>query len=92
MSWQKYRTTSRVLRAMAILADGHRSVLDAATTVGFESLSGFTRAFIRLTGERPRDYRRRVQARPTPSPPNARSSIVRDRISPRLGRAMVATL
>jgi hypothetical protein len=34
-------------RAMAILA-GDRSVLDVATEVGFESLSGFSRAFLRL--------------------------------------------
>jgi AraC-like DNA-binding protein/mannose-6-phosphate isomerase-like protein (cupin superfamily) len=67
-SWQEYRTTSRVLRAMAILAESDRSVLDAATAVGFESLSGFTRAFGRLTGERPSRYRRRVQSRATPAP------------------------
>ncbi len=60
MSWQQYRTTSRILRAMAILAEGDRSVLDAATAVGFDSLSGFNRAFLRLTGEHPGEYRRRV--------------------------------
>jgi AraC-like DNA-binding protein len=62
ISWQEYRTTSRVLRAMAMLAaEPDRSVLDAATAVGFDSLSGFTRAFVRLTSERPSDYRRRVR-------------------------------
>jgi AraC-like DNA-binding protein len=62
MSWQEYRTTSRVLRAMAMLAaDRDRSVLDTAIAVGFESVSGFTRAFVRLTGERPGDYRRRIR-------------------------------
>ena len=62
MSWQQYRTTSRILRAMAMLAaERDRSVLDAATAVGFESLSGFNRAFARLTGERPGDYRRRIR-------------------------------
>ena len=62
MSWQEYRTTSRVLRAMAMLAaERDRSVLGAATAVGFESLSGFNRAFKRLTGERPGDYRRRIR-------------------------------
>jgi AraC-like DNA-binding protein len=60
MSWREYRTTSRVLRAMAMLAERKRSILDTATDVGFESLSGFDRAFRRLTGERPVDYRRRV--------------------------------
>jgi AraC-like DNA-binding protein len=61
-SWQEYRTTSRVLRAMAMLAEGDATVLDAATAVGFESLSGFNRAFRRLTGERPSEYRRRIRA------------------------------
>ncbi len=61
-SWQEYRTTSRVMRAMALLAERERTVLDAATAVGFDSLSGFDRAFLRLTGERPREYRRRVQS------------------------------
>ncbi len=63
ISWQQYRTTSRVLRAMAILAEGERSVLDTATEVGFASLSGFNRAFLRLTGERPNEYRRRLHSR-----------------------------
>jgi AraC-like DNA-binding protein len=60
-SWREYRTTCRVLRAMTMLAEHDRSVLDAATAVGFESLSGFDRAFRRLTGERPVDYRRRLR-------------------------------
>ena len=60
MSWQEYRTTSRVLRAMTMLAETDVTVLDAAVAVGFESLSGFNRAFLRLTGERPSDYRRRI--------------------------------
>jgi AraC-like DNA-binding protein/mannose-6-phosphate isomerase-like protein (cupin superfamily) len=60
-SWSEYRTTSRVLRAMTVLAEHDRSILDTATAVGFESLSGFDRAFRRLTGERPVDYRRRIR-------------------------------
>jgi AraC-like DNA-binding protein len=47
---------------MTVLAEGDRSVLDAATEVGFDSLSGFNRAFKRLTGEQPGQYRRRVHA------------------------------
>lgn len=61
-SWQQYRTTSRVLRAMALLAEPEATVLDAATAVGFDSLSGFNRAFKRLTGEQPGEYRRRIRA------------------------------
>jgi transcriptional regulator GlxA family with amidase domain len=60
-SWREYRTTSRVLRAMTLLAEHDRSILDTAIAVGFESLSGFDRAFRRLTGERPVDYRRRIR-------------------------------
>jgi AraC-like DNA-binding protein len=37
ISWREYRTTSRILRAMALLAERDRSVLDTATAVGFES-------------------------------------------------------
>ncbi len=62
MSWQQYRLTSRILRAMAILAESDRTVLDAATAVGFDSLSGFNRAFLRLAGETPSAYRRRIKA------------------------------
>ncbi len=61
ISWSEYRTTSRVLHAMAVIAEHDRSILDAATSVGFDSLSGFDRAFRRLTGERPVDYRRRIR-------------------------------
>jgi AraC-like DNA-binding protein len=70
MSWSEYRTTSRVLWAMALLAEHERSVLDAATAVGFESLSGFDRAFQRLTGERPGDYRRRTRDTATREAPD----------------------
>jgi AraC-like DNA-binding protein/mannose-6-phosphate isomerase-like protein (cupin superfamily) len=60
-SWREYRTTSRVLRAMTMLVEHDRSILETAIAVGFESLSGFDRAFRRLTGERPVDYRRRIR-------------------------------
>ena len=63
MSWQQYRLTSRILRAMAILAESDRTVLDVATEVGFDSLSGFNRAFLRLCGETPSAYRRRIAPR-----------------------------
>ena len=58
MSWQQYRVTSRILRAMAILAESDRTVLDVAVEVGFDSLSGFNRVFLRLCGETPSVYRR----------------------------------
>jgi transcriptional regulator GlxA family with amidase domain len=61
MTWQRYRQTSRVVRAMALLAIADQSVLDTATAVGFDSVSAFTRTFSRLTGEQPSAYRRRVR-------------------------------
>ena len=71
-SWREYRTTSRVLRAMTLLAEHDRSILDAATAVGFESLSGFDRAFRRITGERPIDYRHRIREHAMRDVPAAR--------------------
>jgi AraC-like DNA-binding protein/mannose-6-phosphate isomerase-like protein (cupin superfamily) len=60
-SWREYRTTSRILRAMTMLVEHDRSILDTAVAVGFRSLSGFDRAFRRLTGEPPVEYRRRIR-------------------------------
>ena len=60
MPWRQYLLQARLLRAMALLSQPGPTVLDIATGVGFESLSGFTRAFRRLTGESPLAYRQRV--------------------------------
>ena len=60
MSWRTYRTYSRLLRAMALLADDAPTVLQVAATVGFESHSAFTRAFTVFTGQTPTTYRHRV--------------------------------
>jgi AraC-like DNA-binding protein len=62
MTWREYLLQSRLLRAMALLADARRSVLAVSTAVGFESVSAFTRAFNRLAGETPTAYRRRALA------------------------------
>jgi transcriptional regulator GlxA family with amidase domain len=60
MSWREHRTTSRVLRAMTMLAQYDRSMLETATAVGFESLSESTvRSGTSPTEERPTDSRRR---------------------------------
>jgi AraC-like DNA-binding protein len=59
MTWSRYVVQSRLLRAMALLAEPGPTVLDVATAVGFESVSAFTRAFRRATGETPTAYRRR---------------------------------
>jgi AraC-like DNA-binding protein len=45
---------------MALLSEPGPTVLAIAMDVGFESVSGFSRAFRRLTGETPMGYRQRV--------------------------------
>ena len=60
MTWRRYLLVSRLLRSMALLAEPGPTVLDVATVVGFDSVSAFTRAFSRYTGETPSAYRQRV--------------------------------
>jgi len=60
MPWRQYLLQARLLRSMALLAEPGPTVLDVATTVGFDSASAFSRAFGRSTGETPTAYRRRV--------------------------------
>jgi AraC-like DNA-binding protein len=62
MTWRQFLLQSRLLRAMALLAEPGRTVLEVSTSVGFDSVSAFTRAFRRLAGETPTSYRRRVRA------------------------------
>ena len=60
MTWRQYLLQSRLLRAMARLTEPSRTVIDVATEIGFDSVSAFTRAFVRLAGETPSAYRRRA--------------------------------
>lgn len=60
MTWHEYLLASRMLRAMALLTECRRSVLEVALEVGFEDASAFSRAFARFAGETPSAYRRRV--------------------------------
>lgn len=60
MTWSQYLHISRLLRSMALLTQPRRTVLDVATEVGYDSVSAFTRAFRRYTGENPSTYRRRA--------------------------------
>jgi AraC-like DNA-binding protein len=62
MTWRQYLLQSRLLRAMAALAEPEPTVMDVATSVGFDSVSAFTRAFGRYCAETPTAYRRRVTA------------------------------
>jgi AraC-like DNA-binding protein len=67
MTWRQYVLESRLLRAMARLAEPGPTVLDVATSVGFDSVSAFTRAFRRYCGETPTAYRRRATASTAPT-------------------------
>ena len=62
MSWRTYLQHARMLRAMALLVSPSESVQKAASTVGFDSLSAFTRAFTKFCGETPSSYRQRAGA------------------------------
>jgi AraC-like DNA-binding protein/mannose-6-phosphate isomerase-like protein (cupin superfamily) len=77
MSWRQYLQESRLLKAMAMLAESDLSLLDISLAVGFDSASAFTRSFRRYAGESPSEYRRRVRtAQPAPAPFSAASADV----------------
>jgi AraC-like DNA-binding protein len=60
LSWRTYLLHARMLRAMAMLAAPGQSVQATSSTVGFDSLSSFTRSFTQFCGETPSAYRKRV--------------------------------
>ncbi|WP_232475994.1 AraC family transcriptional regulator [Flavisphingomonas formosensis] len=62
MGWQPWLAQARILTAMRALAAGAR-VTDVAADIGYASLSAFAKAFSRLTGESPAEYRRRMTRR-----------------------------
>jgi AraC-like DNA-binding protein len=67
MSWRAYLLQARLLRSMALLAEPGPSVLQVATSVGFDSASAFARAFLTRTGETPSAYRNRVCGKGQPA-------------------------
>ena len=62
MTWRHYLRRARLIRAMELLADRDRKVIDVAYAVGFTSLSAFNHAFRDFAGETPSSYRRRFVA------------------------------
>jgi AraC-like DNA-binding protein/quercetin dioxygenase-like cupin family protein len=60
LSWRTYLLHARMLRAMALLAAQGQTVQETSSAVGFDSLSSFTRAFTRFSGETPSTYRKRI--------------------------------
>ena len=61
MSWRRYVHESRLLRAMTLLPEDDRNILDVALSVGFQSAAAFTRAFSCYRGETPSAYRQRIR-------------------------------
>ncbi|HEV7867600.1 MAG TPA: helix-turn-helix transcriptional regulator [Chthoniobacteraceae bacterium] len=51
---------TRVEKARNLLLNPHRRVSQVAFEVGFQSLSQFNRAFLRIAGESPRAYRAKL--------------------------------
>jgi AraC-like DNA-binding protein len=64
MSWRSYLLRARVLRAMALLSQPDRSVLEVSIAVGFDDVGAFARSFARHCGETPSAYKRRISGTP----------------------------
>jgi AraC-like DNA-binding protein len=61
MTWEEYRRRCRLAQAIVLLADRTLSIGAIAARVGFESQGAFAKALRAMTGERPSDYRKRIQ-------------------------------
>lgn len=61
VTWRHYLQASRVLRAMARLAESGDPVTTVALDVGFDSVASFSRAFRNVAGETPSAYRARAR-------------------------------
>lgn len=57
MGWDEYRRRARLFAALAPLLETDLSIAQLAASVGFESQSAFARAFRRLIGQSPQEYR-----------------------------------
>jgi len=73
LSFRDYLVRSRVLAAMAALAEPRSRVTDVAPRVGFESMGAFARAFRKIAGESPSAYRERVRRRAASGPSLSRN-------------------
>jgi AraC-like DNA-binding protein len=61
MTWEEYRHRGRLLQAFSLLGESSEPIGEIAARCGFESPSGFAKAFRAEMGESPRDYRQRVR-------------------------------
>jgi AraC family transcriptional regulator len=55
----QYVSAERLERAKSLLIQGDRSLLDIALSLNFSSQSNFTRAFRRIVGQTPGQFRQR---------------------------------
>lgn len=63
MGWDEYRRRARLLASIEALTESTRSVAQIAMDVGFESQSAYARAFRRLTGQAPQEFRAQARRR-----------------------------
>jgi AraC-like DNA-binding protein len=61
MNWETYRGQVRLLRAISLLSDTELPIDEVASRCGFDSLSGFSRAFRNMAKQSPRAYRARIK-------------------------------
>jgi AraC-like DNA-binding protein len=61
MTWEEYRHRSQLLQSISLLSETDQPISEIAAQCGFESPSGFAKAFRLEMGEAPRDYRHRVR-------------------------------
>jgi len=59
-SFINYLNALRVRQAKRLLVDGERKVYEVAELVGFQSLPHFNRVFKQMTGQSPKEYRKRL--------------------------------
>lgn len=64
MPWREFLLRARMIRAMELLAGTAQALAEVAYSTGFESVSAFSTAFRRFSGETPASYRRRVAGAP----------------------------
>ncbi len=62
LSFRTYVQLARVARAQDLLLEPGKSVLDVAMEVGYADTASFTRAFSKIVGDSPTEYRKDPQA------------------------------
>lgn len=60
----EYVNQVRIGKAIELLKDRKNKIRDVAVLTGYENVNSFTRAFKKVVGHTPNDYRKRLQPRP----------------------------